>query len=120
MPTRVLLAEIPRMLSDIVRRVLAAEPELEVVGPIHDRAGLSDAVARADAEVVIVGIESREELRAYEDLLYAHSRVTLLALQVDGRQALLYTLRPHTELLGELSPAGLIEAIRAATEARAR
>jgi hypothetical protein len=42
-------------------------------------------------------------------------RIAVLGLTADARQAFLYRLRPQRISLGEVSPANLVAAIRAAT-----
>ncbi len=107
------------MLADIVQRVLSSQADLEVVGVV-DRGTLEGAVDRKEPEVVIVGLQADEGPRRYDAVLCARPRLKLLALSGDGREGVLYELRPHAEPLGEISPQRLIDAIRLAVRARAR
>jgi hypothetical protein len=52
--------------------------------------------------------------RICRELMAANPRVKVLAVAGDGRRVFLHELRPQTVALGEVSPAGLIDAIRAA------
>jgi hypothetical protein len=42
----------------------------------------------------------------------AHPAVTVLAVSANGRQGLLYELRPHRVLMGDLTSDAVVEAIR--------
>jgi hypothetical protein len=45
--------------------------------------------------------------------------VKILAVTGDGRQAVIYELRAHAIPVGEVSPQGLVKAIRTAVQASA-
>ena len=112
--TRILLAEMPRMLSDILTNVLARERDMEVLRVLEKTDTLLRAVEESSADVVIVGLSDTELPRVCGDLVTANPHMKVLAVAGDGRRVFLHELRPHTVPLGEMSPAGLIDAIRAA------
>ena len=91
-PIRIVLADMPRMLRETLEE--------------HD------------ADFVITGADV---LRPddVDALLEARPRMKVLAVVGDGRDAFLYELRPQKVPLGEVSPHTLLEAIRAASWARA-
>jgi len=66
---------------------------------------------------VIVGLDAAELPVVCEELVTSHPQIKVLAVAGDGRGAFLYELRPQTSSLGEVSPQGLVDAIRAATAA---
>jgi DNA-binding NarL/FixJ family response regulator len=108
--TRVILVEMPRMLREIVREVVANEPDLEVV----DEADRDAALAAIRASGACVVITQREE-PACESIgrwLDTRPQVRVLALSSDGRDGAVYELRPEKRLLGEISPPTLLAAIR--------
>ncbi len=111
---RILLAELPRMLQEIVQTVVAAQPDLEIAGTVDHRDLLPEAVSRTGAEVVIVGLTRGETAEGYDTLLFAHPQVKLFAVAADGRRAFLYELRPRSVPLGDVSPEELVAAIRSA------
>ena len=115
---RILLAGLSRMLADIVRRVLTGSPDLEVVGTLGRLDEVAPALLRADADVLIVGLEGADAMAEFEPLLATHPYLKIFALDGDGRRAVLYELRPHSIPLGELSPQSLIDAIRSAVSVR--
>lgn len=87
---------------------------MEVVAeaPSHHR--LREGVAASGANFVIAGVEDADVIHACGEVL-AERRVTaVLAVEADGRRGFLYDLRAHGAPFGEVSPEGLLGAIRAA------
>jgi DNA-binding NarL/FixJ family response regulator len=113
---RNVLVNLPRILRDIIEGVLEHEPDMEVVGEFRKRTELLDAVDETGADFVITGAEDAD-VAGVRSLLRARPDVKVLAVGEDGRQTLLYELRPRMVRLGEISPQTLLEAIRAAARA---
>jgi hypothetical protein len=114
--TRVAMVGVPRLLGEILERLLAAQPDIEIVGVTSfDADGLPIPPLEADAFVVANG-EGDLERRACE-LLRRYPSARVVAVAADARSGSLHELRPCRTFLGELSPEGLIAALRAgATE----
>jgi hypothetical protein len=107
--TRILIFNLQRMMHEIIEIAILGQPDLQVVR--SDRGSLAEAIALSHADAVITGIDDPELAAA---LLERHPRLKLLAVVAEGREALLYELRPRREGLGELSPAALLAALRRA------
>jgi DNA-binding NarL/FixJ family response regulator len=107
--TRILLADMPQMLRDIVAGILVPEPDLEVVAETAAVNGLPDAVSRFGADVVIVG---RDDPSLATTLMEGAPRIKVLAVTAGGRESWLYELRPQRVSLGEISPQRLVDEIR--------
>jgi len=111
--TRLLIAPVPPLLGDIVRDALAGEPDLEVVG----RSGEDDLEDRVDAcaaDVVLAEETGPRLADPYLRLMYLHPRLRLLTVSPDGRRASLWRLAPERRVLADVSPRGLVGALRAA------
>jgi chemotaxis response regulator CheB len=112
--TRVLLADMSRILSDIVKDALARQADMEVVGDVRDAMRWSEVVSDAHVDVLVIGRELVDE-----DLERLRKRcaVAVLALTNDGRGAMRYRL--HAEPVQvedddtDVSPELIVEAIRA-------
>lgn len=111
---RVLLAEMPRMLHDIVTDIVSSQPDMLVAGPPASRDDLARAVRHSSADVVIAGQRGATEPNGYGELLVAFPRLKVLSIAGDGRRTSLHEMRPCTVPLGEVSVDELVEAIRAA------
>ena len=105
----VVLIDLPRMSRELVAGALLAEPAIVVA---------TEFDAREPPDVAIVGGRHGEALpeRALE-LLLEHPRMRVLTLADDGAATYVYELRPHRVLIGELSPAALLDAVLDVREA---
>jgi DNA-binding NarL/FixJ family response regulator len=102
----------PRMLRDIIEDTVSDQTDMQVVACLEDRQQMLSRVTETDAEVVVLGMSDGdlpdESLHVFE----AHPHLRLFGVTADGRRAFLYELRPQRSALGEISPQGLVEAIR--------
>jgi len=109
--TRILLVGLPRLLEEIVSDAIAQAPDLTVTAKLPDAAALAHDPPATD--VVVLGTASSGLIAA---TLERHPRVAVLAVSDDARSSSLYVLRPECTRVGDLSPEGLVGAIRAAAE----
>jgi DNA-binding NarL/FixJ family response regulator len=110
--TRILLVELPRLVGDIVEKLVRGEGDLEFVGSIDDADDLVAEVERTGADLVVLGIGGRGLPATCDELLYTHCRSRVIALEGDARSGFIYQLLPSRVPLGELAPDRLIDAIR--------
>ncbi len=101
----------PRLLHDVVLQLLAGDPEVEVV---EDGSGgsLAAAVARSGAQVVVQA-GSGELPPEGRGALYAYPRLRLVLVRPDGRAAVVWRLSPTRVDVADVSPAELLDAVRA-------
>lgn len=114
---RVLLAEMPQLLRDVIRYLLSDQPDMEVIGNISDWLELLVTAREMHADVVILGVESSELPGICSHLLHELPDIKLLGVTDDTRHAFLHELRPQKVPLREASAQGLLDAIRAAVRA---
>jgi hypothetical protein len=109
---RLVLIDMSPLLREIVRETVAREPDLDVVAEHDADVDVRTAVEGDDVDFVIVGSEAtaRAGVRA---LVGAELGVRALELHSDGKESVLYELRPHRVPLGEISPETLLRTIRA-------
>jgi DNA-binding NarL/FixJ family response regulator len=100
------------MLSDILAEVLGEQPDMEVVGRSDNMNEMVSEAGHRSAEVVVVGLVDSALPDECMALLDDSPRVKVLGITTDGRRAFLYELQPQRSALGEVSPEGLINAIR--------
>jgi chemotaxis response regulator CheB len=112
MTIRVLLAGLPRFMREIVERALVEAQDIEVVGVIDALGEVNGMLTHAQPDVLIVGLEDESDAPRLDRFLYASPRLTCLAIAGDARRAFLYELQPRAKPLGDVSPDGLVHAIR--------
>jgi DNA-binding NarL/FixJ family response regulator len=112
-PRRIILADVPRFLREMLRRALAHAPGLWVVGEIADLGRLSSAIEQTGAQWVIVSLPQDGKMpEATESLLAVHPSVRFLAVTTDGSQIKLKWTESHEQTLDDLSLDELIELLR--------
>jgi DNA-binding NarL/FixJ family response regulator len=104
----------PRLLRELIESAVGDAPDMSVVGRLAHDEPAAPSLERTNADVFILTVPDDQSTVELAPLLYRHSCLKLLAIGVDGRSASLYELRPHRVPLGELSPHGLVQAIRSA------
>ena len=109
--TRVLVTSMPRMLRDIVLHLLAPDPEVEVVES-GGAGSLETEVSRSGADAVLVA-GAGELTPAGLQALYSHPRLRLVVVRPDGRAAAVWRLCPSRVDVADVSPAELLDAVRA-------
>ncbi|MDB4881900.1 MAG: hypothetical protein JWL95_666 [Gemmatimonadetes bacterium] len=106
------------MLRELIDGAIAEAPDMDVVGTVDEREQVSSSLERTDADVLIVGVPDDGVSATIESLLYRRPRLTLLTIGANGRSTALHELRPHTVSLGDVSPRGLLDAIRVSARGR--
>ena len=100
------------MLREILTAALADERDVELGGHVPDLTELKRRVGRGDIDIVILGLTDAELPASHYDLFDADARVRILALAEQGRNTLLYELRPYRTVLAEGSPQELMQTLR--------
>ena len=111
---RIVLAEMPRLLRDIVRDAVASQADTELVGDFRARNELFRAIQGVD--VVIVGAGQPDDSALALEVFRMSPCTRVLIVAVSGRSAIMWQLRPHKAPLGEVSAESLVRAIRAEHE----
>jgi hypothetical protein len=111
--TTVLLADLPRMLEDMVCSVLQSNPDIRVVrGAAHGR-DLIAAAAAAAAQVVVVTRRDPANLADVDPDLAQAGKVSIIALAPDGAWAFLYRLQTEATRLEDVSTDKVLAALAA-------
>jgi hypothetical protein len=106
---------LPAIARAIVKNLLAGERDITVVGAVSDLAGLGAAAGAArTADVVLVSGDGIAAAEAFEHL-GLHDLPAILAIDPKGTNVELHEVIPRAQPLGDLSPAGFVEAMRAVT-----
>lgn len=105
------------MLRDILHDAITSQTDLAVIDQAGEDEGLFATLSRADPDVVVLELGEHGSRGEIAELLRRHPRATVLGVSPDGREAMLYALRPNVDFLYDTSPRGLLDAVRAALNA---
>jgi hypothetical protein len=108
---RVLLLDLPEMLAELVRRVVARDAGLEVVANVTEEQA-PEAVARTHPDFVIVGGNRRTPPPSCRAVFDSQPHLRVLALAGNGSEGVLWQLSPHWQELGDLSSDALLREMR--------
>jgi DNA-binding NarL/FixJ family response regulator len=114
---RILLAGMPTLLVDVLHHVVAAEPDMEIVGRIGGD-DLLEAVRRTQVDVILVGPRLPTSGSDYLGLLRQRPRLRVVAFADDGKNGALYEMRPRRIALPEMSRRALCRSIRGRSNGR--
>jgi hypothetical protein len=107
-----IVAGMPRMLSDILREIASEAPGVRAVDQVESPADLVAAVNDAETSVVIAGSRAGRLPAACKALLERLRSVTVLTVTPEGRQGWVYRFPSGGYAVGELSPQVVRSVIR--------
>jgi hypothetical protein len=116
MPIRVVTVGMPPLQEDLVRRTLAAEPELYVVARVGSEQSIYEVLGRHPADVIVVWATAGELLKSVIDLLADQPLLGLVFLTAKGDR---FVEAQAAISLDKSWPAGLVEAVRHAARHQA-
>jgi hypothetical protein len=99
-----ILAGMPRMMSDILREIAFDAPYVGVVDQVESSADLLAAVDETETNFVIAGSRAGRLPAACKALLERLRSVTVLTVTPEGRQGWVYRFPSGGYAVGELSP----------------
>jgi len=111
---RVLVANRPRLMRELVMATIADQPDIEIVGEVSENDDLTEAVEQVRPDVLILAIDDPEKhLGQCGFLLGRYPDMRILALAPDQNRAVFYwaTIDIRTRAL-ESSEAGILHAVR--------
>jgi AmiR/NasT family two-component response regulator len=111
---RVLVANQPRLMRELIMTTIAEQPDIELVGEVGKQDDLAEVVEQVRPDVLILAIDKREEHRAQCGfLLGRYPEMRILALAPEQNRALFYwaIVDIRSKPL-ESSEAGILNAVR--------
>ena len=111
---RVLVANRPRLMRELVLAVIADQPDIEVIGEVEDENQLTEMIEDAEPDILIVTLDDADKRIAQCGfLLGRYPQMKIIALAPEKNRGLFYwaTVDVRTKPL-ESSEAGLLSALR--------
>jgi chemotaxis response regulator CheB len=115
---RVLVANRPRLMRELVLATVGDQPDIEIVGEIEDEMDIEKAIATTRPDFLIVALEKSNRLSAICDLvLQNHPQLKVIAIASDRNSTMFYwaSLEIKSHRI-ETSEDGVLETIRNAAE----
>lgn len=88
---RVLIANHPRLMRELISTTMADQPDIEPVGEVGKQQDLAEAVAETRPDVLIIPMDDEKEYRVQCGfLLGRYPEMKIIALAPEQNRALLY------------------------------
>lgn len=111
---KVLVANQPRLMRELVLATISDQPDIEIVGEIQDDSRVFESVDRTAPDFLIVALENLDRRPPFCDsLLERHPGLRILALAADTNVSICYWAATviHSVPL-EASQQGVLQALR--------
>jgi DNA-binding NarL/FixJ family response regulator len=111
---RVLVANRPRLMRELVVATISDQPDIEVVGEIEDEAGIEPALEVTRPDFLIVALDGDDRLpQIYQSILRKHPDIKIIAIAPDRNTSVFYCafLQVRANRI-EASEAGVLGALR--------
>jgi DNA-binding NarL/FixJ family response regulator len=88
---RVLVANKPRLMRELVLATISEQPDIEIVGQIQDDAEIAQAVAETRPDFLIVSLEDSDRLpHSCRILLQRHPHLRVIAIAPNRESTMCY------------------------------
>jgi DNA-binding NarL/FixJ family response regulator len=121
-PVRVLVANRPRLMRELVIATITDQPDIEIVGEIQEESGIGSAVDQMHPDFLIVALERYDRLPDFcQSILQGHPQIKIIAIAPDRNSTVFYwaSLRVQSNQI-EASEAGVLNALRGITQPAGR
>jgi chemotaxis response regulator CheB len=113
-PIRVLVANRPRLMREIILTTFADQPDIEIVGEVQEESDISASVMRTLPNFVVIALDQPgTRPRICDELLRAHPQVRVIAVAPDKNCIVYYwaSFEIHSNDI-EASEEGMLNALR--------
>jgi DNA-binding NarL/FixJ family response regulator len=113
-PIRVLVANRPRLIRELVMATISDQPDIEIVGEVEHESELDMAVERAQPDFVIVALDKFNHLpKVCQSVLEHYPQMRVIAIAANRNCSMFYWTSPHIQSNQiESSEAGVLSALR--------
>lgn len=111
---RVLVANRPRLMRELILATISDQPDIEIVGEINDDSEIESAVNSAQPDFLIVALEKSNRLPAEcQAVLQNHPRMKVIAISPSSNSSVFYwtSLQVMSSRI-EASEEGVLGALR--------
>jgi DNA-binding NarL/FixJ family response regulator len=88
---RVLVANKPRLMQELVLATISDQPDIEIVGQVQDDADIEKGVEQTKPDFLIVALEKSDRLPAYcRTVLEKHPQMKIIAIAPNRNSTIFY------------------------------
>jgi len=116
-PIRILVANRPKLMRELILATLADEPGIEIVGEVSDDANIPDRVQLTQPDLLVIALdEPTQRPRICDTVLRLHPEVRIIAVAANHNRSIGYWMSVdiHSDDI-ETSEAGILRAVRSMT-----
>jgi DNA-binding NarL/FixJ family response regulator len=119
---RVLVANRPRLMRELVLATIGEQPDIEIVGEIQEEAEIPTMVERTNPDFVIIALgESDERPRICDWVLRKRPELRVLAIASDRNTTIYYWVSPEIRSSRiETSEGSMLRALRSVVDLAGR
>ena len=113
-PIRVLVANRPRLIRELVIATISDQPDIEIVGEVDQEAEIETAVEETEPDFLIVALEKSGRLPSYcQTILKSYPEMRVIAIAPDRNSSMFYwaSLKIESNQI-EASEEGVLGALR--------
>jgi DNA-binding NarL/FixJ family response regulator len=113
-PTRVLIANRPRLMRELLMATISDQPDIEIVGEIQEESAIGNAVDQTQPDFLIVALDRHDRLPNFcQSILQSHPEIKIIAIAAERNSTVFYwaSLRIESHQI-EASEAGVLGALR--------
>ncbi len=117
-PIRVLVANQPKLMRELMIVAISGQPDIEVVGEVEEDANLASAVEKERPDFLIVALEKFNRIpEVCHSILQTYPQMKVIAVAPDRSNSMFYwaSLKVQSNQI-EDSEAGLLNALRGKTD----
>lgn len=121
-PIRVLVANRPRLMRELVIATISDQPDIEIVGEIDQETGIEQAVKETQPDFLIVALDGPNRLpESCQLVLKRYPNTKIIAIAADRNSSVFYWASLHVQSNEiEASEAGVLNALRGITQPSVR
>ena len=119
---RVLVANRPRLMRELLLATISDQPDIEIVGEVQDESGVGGAVDQTQPDFLIVALERQDRLPDFcQTVLRNHPQIKIIAIASDRNSTVFYWASVWVQSSQiEASEAGVLNALRGVTQSAER
>jgi chemotaxis response regulator CheB len=121
-PIRVLIANSPRLIRELMIETISDQPDINIVGEVTNESDLANAVEGTNPDFIIVALEKHNKLSAAcQSVLKDHPGLKVIAIAADRNSSMFYwaSLRVQSNRI-ETSEDGVLAALRGKAQSSTR